>query len=117
MYSFVSRVAFTLNNSSAGTYLKVKNEEHRPKNCGIIVANHTTPYDLSVMSAKFVSSLVRKLFFTIFLYFFLFFFLLNFKVGQSQGGLFGIFQFGINRSIHLFFERSESKDRLFVMET
>uniref|UniRef100_A0A8C6T779 Glycerol-3-phosphate acyltransferase 4 n=1 Tax=Neogobius melanostomus TaxID=47308 RepID=A0A8C6T779_9GOBI len=69
------------------------NKENKPKNGGICVANHTTPIDIIILANDGCYSLV----------------------GQVHGGLMGILQRAIVRaSPHIWFERSEAKDRHLV---
>ncbi|XP_014780392.1 glycerol-3-phosphate acyltransferase 3 [Octopus bimaculoides] len=65
------------------------NRENRAKN-GICVANHTSPIDVIILSCDNCYSMV----------------------GQAQGGFMGIMQRAMARAnAHIWFERSESKDR------
>lgn len=60
---------------------------------GICVANHTSPLDVMILSTDNVYALV----------------------GQSHGGLLGFIQRTLSRaSSHIWFERSEAKDRSLV---
>ncbi|XP_047487632.1 glycerol-3-phosphate acyltransferase 3-like isoform X2 [Penaeus chinensis] len=68
------------------------NQENVPQR-GICVANHTTPIDVLVLACDNTYDLV----------------------GQRHGGFLGIFQRALSRaSAHIWFERSESKDRYAV---
>ncbi|GMT35491.1 hypothetical protein PFISCL1PPCAC_26788, partial [Pristionchus fissidentatus] len=68
-------------------------EQYKASNCGIAVANHTSPMDVMVLSTDNVYALI----------------------GQSHGGLLGLMQRALSRaSSHIWFERSEAKDRLAV---
>ncbi|KAK7895397.1 hypothetical protein WMY93_020722 [Mugilogobius chulae] len=69
------------------------NQENKPKNGGICVANHTTPIDVIILANDGCYSLV----------------------GQVHGGLMGILQRAmVKASSHIWFERSEAKDRHLV---
>lgn len=66
------------------------NKENRPQKGGICVANHTTPIDTVILANDGCYAMV----------------------GQIHGGLMGIMQRAIVRSCpHVWFERSEMKDR------
>ncbi|XP_045581785.1 glycerol-3-phosphate acyltransferase 3 isoform X2 [Procambarus clarkii] len=68
------------------------NRENIPQ-CGICVANHTTPIDVLVLACDNTYDMV----------------------GQRHGGFLSIFQRALSRaSAHIWFERSESKDRFAV---
>ncbi|XP_035524417.1 glycerol-3-phosphate acyltransferase 4-like [Morone saxatilis] len=69
------------------------NRENKPKNGGICVANHTTPIDVIILANDGCYSMV----------------------GQVHGGLMGMIQRAMVRSSpHIWFERSEVKDRHLV---
>ncbi|XP_020780978.1 glycerol-3-phosphate acyltransferase 4-like [Boleophthalmus pectinirostris] len=69
------------------------NQENKPRNGGICVANHTTPIDVIILANDGCYSLV----------------------GQVHGGLMGILQKAmVKASSHIWFERSEAKDRHLV---
>ncbi|XP_066986944.1 glycerol-3-phosphate acyltransferase 3 isoform X1 [Macrobrachium rosenbergii] len=69
------------------------NTHNRPQTDGICVANHTTPIDILVLACDGCYS----------------------YVGQRHGGFLGIFQRALSRaSAHIWFERSEAKDRFAV---
>ncbi|XP_042874354.1 glycerol-3-phosphate acyltransferase 4-like isoform X3 [Penaeus japonicus] len=69
------------------------NRHNRPRSDGICVANHTTPVDCVILACDSCYS----------------------YVGQRHGGFLGIFQRALSRaSAHIWFERSESKDRYAV---
>ncbi|XP_005814979.1 glycerol-3-phosphate acyltransferase 3 [Xiphophorus maculatus] len=66
------------------------NKENRPQKGGICVANHTTPIDVVILANDGCYAMV----------------------GQTHGGLLGILQKSMVRSCpHVWFERSEMKDR------
>ncbi|XP_070845008.1 glycerol-3-phosphate acyltransferase 4-like [Chaetodon trifascialis] len=69
------------------------NRENKPKNGGICVANHTTPIDVIILANDGCYSMV----------------------GQVHGGLMGMIQRAmVKSSPHIWFERSEVKDRHLV---
>ncbi|KAK1884631.1 Glycerol-3-phosphate acyltransferase 3 [Dissostichus eleginoides] len=66
------------------------NKENRPQKGGICVANHTTPIDIVILANDGCYAMV----------------------GQVHGGLMGVLQRSMSRSCpHVWFERSEMKDR------
>ncbi|GAA6105568.1 glycerol-3-phosphate acyltransferase 3, partial [Tachysurus ichikawai] len=66
------------------------NKENRPKKGGICVANHTSPIDIVILANDGCYAMV----------------------GQVHGGMMGVIQRAIARSCpHVWFERSEMKDR------
>ncbi|GMT07727.1 hypothetical protein PENTCL1PPCAC_29901, partial [Pristionchus entomophagus] len=68
-------------------------EQYRSSSHGIAVANHTSPMDVMVLSTDNVYALI----------------------GQSHGGLLGLMQRALSRaSSHIWFDRSEAKDRSAV---
>ncbi|XP_063050629.1 glycerol-3-phosphate acyltransferase 3-like [Engraulis encrasicolus] len=69
------------------------NKENRPKRGGICVANHTSPIDVVILANDGCYAMV----------------------GQVHGGLMGVIQRAMERSCpHIWFERSEMKDRHLV---
>ncbi|KAK5878935.1 hypothetical protein CesoFtcFv8_024294 [Champsocephalus esox] len=69
------------------------NRENKPKNGGICVSNHTTPIDVIILANDGCYSMV----------------------GQVHGGLMGMIQRAmVKSSPHIWFERSEVKDRHLV---
>ncbi|XP_056146664.1 glycerol-3-phosphate acyltransferase 4 [Lampris incognitus] len=69
------------------------NRQNKPKNGGICVANHTTPIDVIILANDGCYSMV----------------------GQVHGGLMGVVQRAmVKSSPHIWFERSEVKDRHLV---
>ncbi|XP_026210482.1 glycerol-3-phosphate acyltransferase 3 [Anabas testudineus] len=70
--------------------IRYHNRENRPQKGGICVANHTTPIDVVILANDGCYAMV----------------------GQIHGGLMGIMQRSMVRSCpHVWFERSEMKDR------
>lgn len=71
------------------------NVQYRPKRGSICVANHTSPIDVIILSTDNSYSMI----------------------GQKHGGFFGIVQRCLSLTAnHIWFERSESKDRQRVLE-
>ncbi|XP_050559589.1 glycerol-3-phosphate acyltransferase 3 isoform X2 [Spodoptera frugiperda] len=71
-------------------HARFHNEQYRPRANGFCVANHTSPIDVGVLSIKTCFSLI----------------------GQRHNGFLGILQRALARaSPHIWFERSEVKDR------
>ncbi|XP_029459607.1 glycerol-3-phosphate acyltransferase 4 isoform X1 [Rhinatrema bivittatum] len=69
------------------------NSENRPKNGGICVANHTSPIDVIILASDGYYAMV----------------------GQVHGGLMGVIQRAMVKACpHVWFERSEVKDRHLV---
>ncbi|EEB16343.1 conserved hypothetical protein [Pediculus humanus corporis] len=85
----VSIMCFGVLSSALSSVITYHNEENRPKN-GICVANHTSPIDVLVLACDNCYALI----------------------GQRHGGFLGILQRALARaSSHIWFERSEVKDR------
>ncbi|XP_014212089.1 glycerol-3-phosphate acyltransferase 3 [Copidosoma floridanum] len=82
-------MCFALLSSALSSVIIYHNSENRPKS-GICVANHTSPIDVLVLMCDNCYSLI----------------------GQRHGGFLGILQRALARaSPHIWFERSEVKDR------
>ncbi|XP_033223259.1 glycerol-3-phosphate acyltransferase 3 [Belonocnema kinseyi] len=85
----VSMMCFAVLSSALSSVINYHNPENRPVR-GICVANHTSPIDVLVLMRDNCYSLI----------------------GQSHGGFLGILQRALARaSPHIWFERSEVKDR------
>ncbi|XP_069674043.1 glycerol-3-phosphate acyltransferase 4 isoform X4 [Periplaneta americana] len=85
----VSIMCFGVLSSALSAVITYHNPENRPK-CGICVANHTSPIDVLVLACDNCYALI----------------------GQRHGGFLGILQRALARaSPHIWFERSEVKDR------
>ncbi|KAG7321076.1 hypothetical protein KOW79_015491 [Hemibagrus wyckioides] len=70
--------------------IRYHNKENRPKKGGICVANHTSPIDIVILANDGCYAMV----------------------GQVHGGMMGVIQRAMARSCpHVWFERSEMKDR------
>ncbi|VDK64580.1 unnamed protein product [Onchocerca ochengi] len=81
--------------SCVSAVITFNNRENRARNGGICVANHTSPIDVMILSTDCAYDLV----------------------GQRHGGFLGIMQLALGRaSSHIWFERSEARDRSFVAE-
>ncbi|KAF5302635.1 hypothetical protein FQR65_LT08476 [Abscondita terminalis] len=86
---YVSVMCFGVLSGALSSVITYHNPENRPKN-GICVANHTSPIDVLVLMCDNCYSLI----------------------GQSHGGFLGILQRALARaSPHIWFERSEVRDR------
>ncbi|KAL0107666.1 hypothetical protein PUN28_014760 [Cardiocondyla obscurior] len=85
-----SLIAFRIMSRSLSGMITIHNPEYKPKNGGICVSNHTTTLDVCTLSTQTTFSLI----------------------GQRHGGFLGILQRALARaSPHIWFERSEVKDR------
>ncbi|KAF1615243.1 UNVERIFIED_CONTAM: Glycerol-3-phosphate acyltransferase 4, partial [Eudyptes robustus] len=70
-------------------------KQNRPKS-GIVVANHTSPIDVMILSTDNVYAMI----------------------GQRQGGILGLVQTAVSRSAHhIWFDRTEARDRNTVRRT
>jgi glycerol-3-phosphate O-acyltransferase 3/4 len=73
--------------------ITIHNRENRAQNGSICVANHTSPIDVIILSTDNTYSMI----------------------GQTHGGFTGMMQRAFSRaSKHVWFDRSETKDRLLV---
>ncbi|GJQ72887.1 hypothetical protein Trydic_g1535 [Trypoxylus dichotomus] len=87
--SKVSTMCFGILSSALSSVITYHNKENIPKN-GICVANHTSPIDVLMLMCDNCYSLI----------------------GQRHGGFLGVVQRALARaSPHIWFERSEAKDR------
>jgi len=92
VYRKVSIWCFNFLSCSLTSVVTFHNKENIPK-CGICVANHTTPIDVMILHCDNAYALI----------------------GQRHGGFLGIIQRALARaSAHIWFERSEVKDRSTV---
>ncbi|XP_044761163.1 glycerol-3-phosphate acyltransferase 3 isoform X1 [Coccinella septempunctata] len=83
-------IAFRIFARSFIGYINIHNKQYRPANASVCVANHTTPMDVVILSTDNCFSLI----------------------GQSHGGFLGLLQRALARaSPHIWFERSEVRDR------
>ncbi|XP_044258165.1 glycerol-3-phosphate acyltransferase 4 isoform X2 [Tribolium madens] len=86
---YVSIMCFGILSNAISSVITYHNEENKPKS-GICVANHTSPIDVLILMCDNCYSLI----------------------GQSHGGFLGILQRALARaSPHIWFERSEVRDR------
>jgi len=93
IYNWAAKTCFRILSRSFSGVIQFHNKEYRPKSDGICVANHTTPIDVVVLSCDRSYALV----------------------GQKHGGLFGLILWVLGKaSSHIWFERSEVKDRITV---
>ncbi|XP_050101623.1 glycerol-3-phosphate acyltransferase 3 isoform X2 [Anopheles aquasalis] len=89
----VFKHTFRMITRSISGVVRFHNPQYKPKNCGFCVANHTTPIDIAILSTDCTYSLI----------------------GQRHGGFLGVLQRALARaSPHIWFERAEAKDRMFV---
>ncbi|XP_076253159.1 glycerol-3-phosphate acyltransferase 4 isoform X6 [Rhynchophorus ferrugineus] len=80
---------------SGSAVIRIHNKRWRPANGSICVANHTTPMDTTILSTDNCYSMI----------------------GQRHGGFLGILQRALARaSPHIWFERSEVRDKKFVIK-
>ncbi|XP_077289605.1 glycerol-3-phosphate acyltransferase 4 isoform X4 [Arctopsyche grandis] len=87
---YAYKIGFRIMMRSLSGYLRFHNVEYRPKKGGFCVANHTSPIDVILLSSETCFCLI----------------------GQRHGGFLGILQRALARaSPHIWFERSEVKDR------
>ncbi|KAI6201954.1 Phospholipid glycerol acyltransferase domain containing protein [Aphelenchoides besseyi] len=83
---------FRILSRAFSSIIKFHNTENRPKS-GIVVANHTSPIDVMVLSCDNCYAMI----------------------GQRQGGFLGFIQKAVSRCAHhIWFERTETKDRTLV---
>ncbi|KAI6203959.1 Phospholipid/glycerol acyltransferase domain-containing protein [Aphelenchoides besseyi] len=83
---------FRILSRAFSSIIKFHNTENRPKS-GIVVANHTSPIDVMVLSCDNCYAMI----------------------GQRQGGFLGFIQKAVSRCAHhIWFERTEAKDRSLV---
>ncbi|XP_017045305.1 glycerol-3-phosphate acyltransferase 3 isoform X1 [Drosophila ficusphila] len=93
--SLCFKVTFRLIASSMSSFIKFHNKQYKPTVSGFCVANHTSPLDVAILSTDCTYSLI----------------------GQRHGGFLGVLQRALARaSPHIWFERSEAKDRHLVAE-
>ncbi|KAJ8970806.1 hypothetical protein NQ314_001019 [Rhamnusium bicolor] len=86
---YVSIMCFGILSRAISSVVTYHNEENKPKN-GICVANHTSPIDVLILMCDNCYSLI----------------------GQRHGGFLGLLQRALARaSPHIWFERSEVRDR------
>ncbi|CEF67211.1 Phospholipid/glycerol acyltransferase domain-containing protein [Strongyloides ratti] len=80
---------------SFGSVIRFHDRHNKPKRSGICVANHTSPIDIMILSCDNCYAMI----------------------GQKHYGFLGFLQKTLSRSTdHIWFERSESKDRLAVIK-
>ncbi|KAJ8921918.1 hypothetical protein NQ315_008552 [Exocentrus adspersus] len=86
---YVSVMCFGILSRAISAVVTYHNEENKPKN-GICVANHTSPIDVLILMCDNCYALI----------------------GQRHGGFLGLLQRALARaSPHIWFERSETRDR------
>ncbi|RZC33405.1 glycerol-3-phosphate acyltransferase 4, partial [Asbolus verrucosus] len=110
---YVSVMCFGILSNAISSVITYHNEENKPKS-GICVANHTSPIDVLILMCDNCYSLVGCLLFDVIIA------RLNLSrvtslicyIGQRHGGFLGILQRALARaSPHIWFERSEVRDR------
>ncbi|XP_025986549.1 glycerol-3-phosphate acyltransferase 3 isoform X1 [Solenopsis invicta] len=83
-------ISFRIMSRALSAQITIHNPEYKPKKGGVCVSNHTTTFDVCILSTQTTFSLI----------------------GQRHGGFLGILQRALARaSPHIWFERSEVKDR------
>ncbi|KAL1505601.1 hypothetical protein ABEB36_005129 [Hypothenemus hampei] len=88
-------IAFRILTRSVSAVITIHNKQWRPQRGSICVANHTSPIDCIILSNDNCYSLI----------------------GQRHSGILGVIQRALNRaSPHIWFERSEARDRGFVLQ-
>ncbi|CAL8098838.1 unnamed protein product [Orchesella dallaii] len=91
--SWACKFSFRLLSRVFSAIITYHDEEYKPNGNGICVANHTSPIDVVILSCNATFSLI----------------------GQSHGGFLGVLQRALARaSPHIWFDRSEMKDRAVV---
>uniref|UniRef100_A0A7E4VPV4 PlsC domain-containing protein n=1 Tax=Panagrellus redivivus TaxID=6233 RepID=A0A7E4VPV4_PANRE len=84
---------FRIFSRSFSSIIRHHNTENMAKGGGICVANHTSPIDVMILSCDNVYAMI----------------------GQRQGGILGLLQSTLSKAEHhIWFERSEAKDRASV---
>ncbi|XP_066259389.1 glycerol-3-phosphate acyltransferase 4 [Euwallacea similis] len=92
---YVSIMCFGILSRAISSVITYHNLENKPKEGGICVANHTSPIDVLVLMCDGCYSLI----------------------GQRHGGFLGLLQRALARaSPHIWFERSEARDKKFVLQ-
>ncbi|XP_057670753.1 glycerol-3-phosphate acyltransferase 3 isoform X1 [Diorhabda carinulata] len=87
------KMCFRILSQSVTAIITVHNKQWRPARGSVCVANHTSPIDIMILSTDNCYALI----------------------GQRHGGFLGIFQRALARaSPHIWFERSETRDRSAV---
>ncbi|KAL1491612.1 hypothetical protein ABEB36_012184 [Hypothenemus hampei] len=92
---YVSIMCFGILSRAISSVITYHNVENKPKEGGICVANHTSPIDVLILMCDGCYSLI----------------------GQRHGGFLGLLQRALARaSPHIWFERSEARDKKFVLQ-
>ncbi|ENN72146.1 glycerol-3-phosphate acyltransferase 4 [Dendroctonus ponderosae] len=92
---YVSIMCFGILSRAISSVVTYHNVENKPKEGGICVANHTSPIDVLILMCDGCYSLI----------------------GQRHGGFLGLLQRALARaSPHIWFERSEARDKKFVLQ-
>lgn len=94
-YWHVSLMSFRMLSCGITATLEFHNQQYRAKKGDICVANHTSPIDVVVLACDNCYALV----------------------GQRHGGFLGMLEKALSRATnHVWFDRSEMRDRLFVVK-
>lgn len=92
-YYRISVTCYRIMSRAFSAVIKFHDKHNKAKGGGICVANHTSPIDIIILGCDNCYAMV----------------------GQAQGGLMGFIQRSMSRAeSHIWFQRSESKDRLAV---
>lgn len=92
-YPHISLMSFRMLSCGITAILEFHNQQYRAKNGDICVANHTSPIDVVVLACDNCYALV----------------------GQKHGGFLGMLEKALSRATnHIWFDRSEMRDRKFV---
>lgn len=95
IYRIVSITTFRMMARTVGTIVRSHDKEYMPKSGGICVANHTSPFDIIILSCDNAYALV----------------------GQKHTGVLGLVETSLNRATsHVFFDRFQASDRSHVTE-
>ena len=93
VYNKMSVTSFRILSRAVSSVINYHNEQYKPLNGGICVANHTSPFDVVMLHCDTAYALV----------------------GQLHDGYLGIMERALSRATsHVFFDRSEVTDRLAV---
>jgi len=89
-------MCFRIFSRAFSSIIRYHDKENKAKGGGICVANHTSPIDVMILSCDNVYAMI----------------------GQRQGGFLGLLQSTLSRAEHhIWFERSEAKDRASVTKS
>lgn len=95
LYWYASLISFRMLSCGLTATLEFHNQQYRAKKGDICVANHTSPIDVVVLACDNCYALV----------------------GQRHGGFLGMLEQALSRATnHVWFDRSEMRDRQFVVK-